>query len=270
MVAEAWGWFSNNVWVFIFILQIGCYAPGERLGWGMEDWIASLIVTLLLIIYSYVMANYVFPKYPVILGLPFFLVAFAPGLLLYNGVVLFTDFGKELANEMPLWVLALSATCRFVCESTVQLNKYYGVPGFTDWLKWPIQKVDEPYTLNYLGCCSVTRERGGNPDAFSAFFFGIPVAILTAIVNDDDAGWIIAINAIYQVEQLLALLGGPVFHLCGQMPGDHILALNGEAADARKVMSDGIMRGVVGVIFLWEAQLTLIYHCLFFRKIGGW
>ena len=115
----------------------------------------------------------------------------------------------------------------------MQLHERMGVKGISWWLRWPIQKAPESYTLTYAKGISefqYTRKRGGNPDAFSSFFIALPVAGITAAVNDDTNMGIRVANSLVQVWMLFVVCVGPFVHITGGQPGmtpDHIFNMNG-------------------------------------------
>ena len=66
-------------------------------------------------------------------------------------------FGAEFAQNAPILVLCAWSAVRLMFESIVQTHANYGVKGVSNWLLWPIQKADQPYTLTYPLIGKVTR-----------------------------------------------------------------------------------------------------------------
>ena len=266
IAAVVWGWLQVALWVSInTYLVYSLAAESEDMGWR-----AFLMLNLMVIAYSWVMVNYVFPMVPSVLGIPFVLIAFLSAGIALGYPFVNTDVGALLSAKMPFWQLALFASNRLSVESSVQIHAKLGVAGISYWLHWPIQKVREKYTLTYFNTFSITRTRGGNPDAFSSFFLGWPVAMISYYVNNDALTWVIVLNSVYQLEQLIALLVGPLLHITGGMPGPNLLSTRGTSENVRNTHTDGLLRGVLGVVFLWLAQYTVVGHLLFLRKLVPW
>ena len=157
---------------------------------GTPIWQTFLVIQLVCIAYSWVACTYLFPRFPTLGGVPFFLVAFPPAFAIC-AVPFFTDFGAEFAAKAPIWVLTVLPAVRLMFESIVQMHAAYGVQGVSYWLLWPIQKAPKAYTYTYPGLgWKVTRTYGANLDAFSSLTICLPVAAVAAYVNDDDVAWV--------------------------------------------------------------------------------
>jgi len=144
-----------------------------------------IILQLLAIAYSWGVSNYLFPKFPTIFGIPFFLIGFIHAFVL-SAYPLLRTVGSELAKNEPIWLLTYWSAVRLKMESIVQIHGKYGVKGISNWLLWPIQKTPEPYTLTYpIINKTVTRSKGGNLDAFFSITIGLPVALFAFLMNDD-------------------------------------------------------------------------------------
>jgi len=177
-----------------------------KMDWGGEMgtspvWLTYVIIQLFCMALSWVTVNYIFPRYPTVCGIPFFLIGFPPAFLIVAVPFLFTDLGWELSKNAPLSLLAFWSAVRLQFESIVQLHANYGVKGISDWLRWPVQQVPEPYTLTYplsfIG--AVTRTHGGNVDAASSLCVGLPTALICALVDDDSNSGIIALAWVAQL-----------------------------------------------------------------------
>ena len=266
IAAVVWGWLQVALWVSInTYLVYSLAAESEDMGWR-----AFLMLNLMVIAYSWVMVNYVFPMVPSVLGIPFVLIAFLSAGIALGYPFVNTDVGALLSAKMPFWQLALFASNRLSVESSVQIHAKLGVAGISYWLHWPIQKVREKYTLTYFNTFSITRTRGGNPDAFSSFFLGWPVAMISYYVNNDALTWVIVLNSVYQLEQLIALIVGPLLHITGGMPGPNFLSTRGTSMNERNTHTDGFLRGVLGVVMLYLGNYAAIGQLIFLRKMVPW
>merc|ERR1712232_433656 len=91
------------------------------LKWGdMPVWVTYLLLQLVGMAYSTWVTD-LFPKYPTICGIPFFLVQFLPAALIYTYPFIFTDLGRHFAWNSPLWITVAWGAVRLVIESTIQL-----------------------------------------------------------------------------------------------------------------------------------------------------
>ena len=237
--------------------------------WGdMPIWVSYMILQLICIAYSFVACTYVFPKFPTVMGLPFFLLAFGPAFLIC-AIPFLTDFGKEFAANAPLWVLIAWSAVRLQFESIVQCHAAYGVKGVSSWLLWPIQTAPEPYTMTYpfVGW-TVTRTRGGNIDAFSSLTIGLPIALITALVNDDSSTGIIALNWIGQIWIFVYLCFlGPVPHFLMGMPGPKNI-FDGKGSPRHRTAMFALTAHTLGTCCFWIASYAVIHFIVFVRKMG--
>ena len=158
------------VWV-LYVLGMNVYFQTWMIYYYAEDaedmctngkgtaWAGYLLLQVGLILLAYVLANFVFPVLPMVGPIPLFLPAF---ILCTCGCVypyLFTDVGKHVSRNAPLWMLMFWGCNRATFESCVQMHANAGVKGISDWLLWPIQSC-KPYTVTYLNKYPVTRARG--------------------------------------------------------------------------------------------------------------
>ena len=112
MAAQVWGWLNVLLWLGINTYWVYTYAAESKdMGWK-----AFLILNLIVIAYAWVMANYVFPLVPSVIGIPFFLIAFLPATLAFCYPYISADVSKLLSAKMPFWQLALLASSRLSLE----------------------------------------------------------------------------------------------------------------------------------------------------------
>ena len=169
-----WGWTMMAAMLAVQCYWVDEYAEGDNaMKWGsMKVWVAYLILQLVCIAYSWVACTYLFPRFPTIKGIPYFLLAFGTALLICL-IPFCTDFGKQFAASALIWVLTLWSGVRLVFESIVQCHATFGVKGVSYWLLLPIQKAPAPYTMTYpfVGW-KVTHTHGGKtwtpPPAFAS------------------------------------------------------------------------------------------------------
>jgi len=181
-----WGWTMNIVLLAVQTWMVIHYAPDAKdlafecpyVKVAVPVWGTYVAIQIVCLAYSWVTVNYIFPSFPTICGLPFFLLGFFPAFVIVAAPFAFTDLGWEMAKNAPLSVLTAWSAVRLMFESIVQLHANYGVKGISYWLLWPIQKAPEPYTLTYPFIGPVTRTNGGNVYAFSSLCLGLPVAII--------------------------------------------------------------------------------------------
>lgn len=273
-IPVAWTSFHILLQIFYIAFMIHEYG-GDAQDFTWEHFVYS---QLALNVYSWVMANYVFPKVPTILGIPFFLFAFVPGILVCFIPFLATDMGTNFARNVPMWVLMLWACLRIQFESCVQMHKNYGVRGISMWLLWPTQKTSEKYTMTYAGntrfAFDITRPaRGGNPDASGSFFIGLPCFLVTYLVSPkgekDDETWLGVLNLIVQSILLVNLCWGPFVHIVGGMPGmtaANPLFNNGNPR--KELQMHGMFRGMLGVIIVPIASFAILHTLIFYRRFG--
>jgi len=146
-----WGWTMIAILLAIQCVMVHAYAGNStdlKMG-DVDVWVTYLIIQLVCIAYSWVTCNYIFPKFPTVCGLPFFLLGFTPAFLMCAFPFIVTDFGSEMAKNTPYWVLAMWSGVRLQFESCVQIHAANGVKGISYWLLWPLQKAPEPYTMTY-------------------------------------------------------------------------------------------------------------------------
>ena len=270
MVPQLWGWT-----MIVTLLTVQCYwvdkytANSTFLKWGsMDIWVAYLIIQIVCIAYSWVVCSFLFERFPTIMGLPFFLLAFGPAFLIC-AIPFCTDFGKEFAQNAPLWVLCLWSAVRLMFESIVQCHAKFGVKGVSSWLLWPIQKAPEPYTMTYpVVNWTVTRTNGGNVDAMSSLCIGLPVALICAIVNDDENTGIKTIAWIAQIWIFFYLVAiGPVPHFLMGMPGPNNI-FDGKSTPQMRTRMHALTSGTLGTCCFWIASYAVIHFLVFVRKMG--
>lgn len=239
------------------------------------SWRMYVVIQLVCMGWAKLCVDVLFLKHPaptVGMPLPFAVFGLGPAFVLCIFPYLLTDIGSELAKNVPLWWLtAWSAVIRCGFESCVQLHERMGVKGISWWLRWPIQKAPESYTLTYAKGISefqYTRKRGGNPDAFSSFFIALPVAGITAAVNDDTNMGIRVANSLVQVWMLFVVCVGPFVHITGGQPGmtpDHIFNMNGKPRKGTRM--HGMHRGVLGVMMYYAGMYCFVHPLVFVRRM---
>jgi hypothetical protein len=266
-----WGWLMNAVLLVTQCYWVHKYTSTStflKIG-DAPIWQTYLILQLVCIAYSWVACTYLFPRYPTIGGIPFFLVAFPPAFAIC-AVPFFTDFGKEFAQNAPISVLTAWSAVRLMFESIVQMHAAYGVQGISFWLLWPVQTAPEPYTLTYPGLgWKVTRTRGGNVDAFSSLTVCLPVAAVAAYVNDDGEEWVqmLAWSAQVWIVFYLCVLG-PVPHFLMGMPGPGNV-FDGQGTPAHATRMHALTSGTLGTCCYWIASYAVIHLIVFVRKMTG-
>jgi len=261
IVPIAWGWVCQAILLAVQSYMVSIYAPSFS--------VASYIYRqLACIAYSWVATKYVFPKVPTIAGLPFFLIAFAPALLIC-ALPFLGPFGAEFAQNAPIWVLCAWSAVRLMFESIVQMHANYGVKGVSNWLRWPIQKADQPYTLTYPLIGKVTRTHGGNVDAFSSLTVGLPVALFSFIMNNDSNPTVQMVAWAAQIWMFVYLcVLGPVPHFLGGMPGpNNIFDFDGTPKE--KTGMHALTSGTLGTCCFWIASYAVIHFIVFVRKLKG-
>lgn len=268
MGPKLWGWFMMAALLAVQTVMISEYcAESTALSWGELPMEAAYVITQLIsLAYSFVACNYLLPMFPTICGIPFFLIFFPPAFLL-AGWPFFTDVGGEMAKNAPLWVLCAWSAVRLQFESIVQYHGNSGVKGVSWWLRWPIQKVPEAYTLTYPGIGAVTRTHGGNVDAFSSLTVGLPTAIILAIVNNDESTGMQVLAWIAQVWMFVYLCClGPVPHFLGGMPGpNNIFDFHGGV----NCRMHALTSKTLGVCCFWIASYAVVHFIVFVRVFSG-
>ncbi len=260
LVPLLWSWIMILGLLAVQTLMIKEYAPSASIS-------TYVISNLLAIGYSWLACTYLFPRFPTIFGIPFFLVGFVPafGLICYP---FFGNVGAEFAHNAPIWVLTAWSAVRLVMESIVQLHVRYGVKGISYWLLWPIQKTPEPYTLTYpIINKTVTRKKGGNLDAFSSLTIGLPVAFLAYLMNDDHNLIVLTAAWIVQIWMFIYLMVlGPLPHFLGSMPGPkNIFDFKGISKSATQMFSIGARELGTAAYFL--ASYAILHFVLFVIKM---
>ena len=194
------------------------------------------------------------------------LINFTPPFLLY-AVPFLTPFGEEFSRRIPLWCLTIwGSLVRCFIESTIQLHHKFGVKGLSNWLFWPIQKVDEPYTITYPFIkYKVTRTRGGNFDAFSAFFVALPIAIITLVMDDDDNVGIKAINWAVQIWMFIYLHVGPFINFFVGMPGPNNI-FDGKYEPKHVTQTHALTTGTLGTVAYMMGSYAEIHFLCFLRN----
>lgn len=263
-----WGWTMNAVLLIFNTWMVKEYA-GESKDLKVGDspvWLTYVIIQLFCMAYSWVTVNYIFPRFPTVFGIPFFLIGFFPAFLIVAVPFLFTDLGWEMAKNAPLSLLAFWSAVRLQFESIVQLHGNYGVKGISYWLRWPVQQVPEPYTLTYPGIGPVTRSHGGNVDAASSLCVGLPTALICALVNDDSNTGIIALAWAAQLWMVIYLCClGPVPHFLGGMPGPNNM-FDFKGTPKAHTSMFGLQRGVLGTCCYWIASYAVVHFIVFVMK----
>jgi len=264
-----WGWTMICVLLAIqsyWVKHYGADSKDLKMG-STPVWLTYVLIQLVAISYSWFTVNYVFPAYPTIAGIPFFLFGFVPAFAISAYPFVFTDLGSTMAQTMPLSLLAAWSGVRLMFESTVQFHANSGVKGISVWLRWPIQKIEEgEYTLTYPGLGPVTRTHGGNVDAFSSLVVGMPTALICAYVNDDSSSAVIALSWAAQLWMFIYLCClGPVPHFLGGMPGpNNIFDFKGTPKAHTQMF--GLQRGTLGTCCYWIASYAVIHFIVFVRK----
>lgn len=263
-----WGWTQNALLLIFNTWMVKEYASESKdLKIGDSPvWATYVLIQLLAMAYSWVTVNYVFPRYPTVFGIPFFLLGFTPAFLIVAIPYVCTDLGWEIAKNAPISLLTFWAVVRLQFESTVQLHANYGVKGISYWLLWPVQKAPEPYTLTYPVIGEWTRTNGGNVDAASALCVGLPTALICALVNDDSSSGIIALAWVAQVWMFVYLCFlGPVPHFLGGMPGpNNVFDFKGTPKAHTSMF--GLQRGVLGTCCYWIASYAVVHFIVFVMK----
>ena len=221
---------------------------------------------LLAIVLSNFACNYLFPRFPTIFGLPFILIGFTPSFVLYS-VPFMTDFGREFSAKIPLWCLTIWGTlARGMIESTIQLHHAFKVQGCSYWLKWPIQTVEETYTMTYpLINYTVTRTKGGNYDAFIAFIVALPFALITFFVDNDEHVLIKLINWAVQIWMILYLFAGPFLHFFMGMPGPNNI-FDGKCEPKKGCQMHAVNSGTLGIVAYMAGSYAVVHFICFLRK----
>jgi len=264
----AWGWTMMALLLAIqtyWVKHYGADSKDLKL-FDMPVWQTYVMIQLVCIAYSWFTVNYVFPAVPTIAGIPFFLFGFVPAFVIAAYPFVFTDLGSTMAKNMPFSLLAAWSGVRLMFESIVQFHANSGVKGISYWLKWPIQKVPEEYTLTYPGIGPVTRTHGGNVDAFSSLVVGMPTALICAVVNNDSSTAITALCWVAQIWMFVYLCClGPVPHFLGGMPGpSNIFDFKGTPKAHTQMF--GLQRGTLGTSCYWIASYAVIHFIVFVRK----
>ena len=267
-----WGWSMNLLLLGIQSWMVSYYASESKdLLWieGQPVWVTYVCIQLVAMAYSWVACNYLFPAFPTVCGIPFFLPGFLPAFLIVAFPFVCTDVGSEMARNTPLSVLTAWSAVRLMFESTVQFHANYGVKGISHWLLWPIQKAPQPYTLTYPVIGAVTRTHGGNIDAASSLCIGLPTALILAIVDDDSSTNMIRLAWFAQLWMTIYLAVGPVFHFLGGMPGPaNIFSFNGTPRECTGMQ--GLQRGTLGVCCYWIASYAVVHFIVFVRVFVPW
>ena len=236
----------------------------EDMKWGDSPvWLNYLILNVIGLAYSGGIA-FLFPKYPTICGIPFFLYQFLPAFLLYAVPFIFTDLGKHFAWFSPLWVSVAWGAVRLVIESSIQMHHAYGVKGFSNWLKWPIQQTDE-YSYTYPIIGTVTRTRGGNLDAFSCTVIMLPLALVIGLVDDDNSTAMQVLAGFAQVWMFVYLCVGPFFHFLLGMPGPNNI-FDGKGTPKVQTGMQALVRGVMGPIANFAGSYAVVHFVVWLRK----
>jgi len=256
--------FFMVAWNTIMVSQYTKHTSWMR--WGTDPWFAFLILQLIAVAYSWVVCNFVFPKFPVILRIPFLFIGFGPAFLIF-AVPWFTNFGMEFATHAPLWVFQAWSMVRVCIETTIQLHAKYGVKGISYWLRTPFQKVEEPYTMTYpYTGITVTRTHGGNIDAVGSVFIGLTTAIIFAAVDNDHSTAITVVAWITQVWFQIYLWVGPFPHFAMGMPGPKNL-FDGKTTPVRATRMDALTSGRLGVVAFEAGSYAVIHFVVFIMKM---
>lgn len=177
---------------------------------------------------------------------------------------IFTDLGKAAAIYMPLWVTVAWGAVRLIIESTIQMHHAYGVKGISSWLLWPVQSCEE-YTINYPLIGEVTRNRGGNYDAFSCATLMLPIAVVLGIINDDCSTGSKVLAWVAQIWMFVYLNVGPFLHFLQGMPGPgNIFDLGRRPKESTRM--DGLYRGTVGICANFAGSYAVVHFVVFLRK----
>ena len=266
IVPVAWGWTCNAALLGIQTYMVSVYAPS----FSIPLYVGLQIVC---IAYSWFACKEGFVKFPTIAGIPYFLLAFTPAFLIC-AVPFLGPMGAEFASNVPIWVLCAWSAVRLMFESIVQLHAANGVKGVSEWLKWPIQKADAPYTVTYPIIGEKTRTNGGNLDAFSSLTVLLPTALVCFLINNDANPIVQALSWAAQLWIFVYLIAfGPVPHFLGGMPGeDNIFKKLGVAAAGEpkdKTGMHALTYGTLGTCCYFIASYAVIHFIVFVRKMTG-
>lgn len=273
VVPLLWGWCVIGALVSIHLYWVSQFTDATVLSVTIGDMTLSTVQTFLLLqivglLLSLISCNYLFPKFPTVFGIPFILIGLTPPALFYV-VPFLTPFGKEFSESAPLWCLTIWGTfVRCFIESTIQLHAAYGVKGTSYWLKWPIQKVPEPYTMTYPFInLTVTRTHGGNFDAFSSFFVALPIALITFFVDDDSNAVIIGLNWAVQIWMIIYLFVGPFLNFFMGMPGPNNI-FDGKCEPKAVTQMHALTSGTLGTVAYMMGTYAIIHFLCFLRKMA--
>ena len=115
--------------------------------------------------------------------------------------------------------------------------------------------------INY----TVTRTKGGNYDAFLAFFVALPIALITFFVDNDENGVIKAINWAVQIWMILYLFAGPFLHFFMGMPGpDNIF--DGKCEPKKGCQMHAVNSGTLGIVAYMAGSYAVVHFICFLRK----
>ena len=166
------------------------------------DWVAYLILQLVCIAYSWVACTYLFPRFPTIKGIPYFLLAFGTALLICL-IPFCTDFGKQFADlPHPVLYRLWQTVCgqradlgaHLVVWSKACVREHRPVPCHVRRQgRLVLAPIADPESARALHHDLPFRWMEGdthpwwkNLDAASSFCIGLPVALICGIVNDDN------------------------------------------------------------------------------------
>jgi hypothetical protein len=271
LLPRIYEWCSVSTMIAVNTYWVSKYTTGRSISgsnwmrWGTDPWLAFLIIQLVGVAYSWVACNFLFPKMPCPLRIPFLFIGFGPAFLIF-AIPFMTGFGMEFAFNAPFYVFQLWSLVRFCIESTIQLHAKCGVKGISYWLRTPFQKVEESYTMTYpFTNFTVTRTHGGNIDAVGSVLIGLPTAIIFAVVDNDTSTGIQAVAWITQIWFFIYLNVGPFLHFAMGMPGPKNI-FDGKTTPIECTRMDALTTGRLGVVAYMAGSYAVIHFFTFLMK----
>lgn len=266
LIPTLWGCTVASAMLGVQTFMVHHYAEhSDDMKWGDSPvWLNFLILNVIALVYSFFVTA-LFPKYPTICRIPFFLYQFLPALLLYAVPFIFTDLGKHFAMFCPLWVTVMWGSVRLVIESTIQIHHAYGVKGFSHWLLWRIQKAPHEYSYTYPCVGTVTRTHGGNLDAFSCAVLMLPLALIIGLIDDDDSTASQVLAGFAQCWMFIYLNVGPFLHFLMGMPGPNNI-FDGKGTPKQHTGMQALTRGVMGPIANFAGSYAVVHFVVWLRK----
>merc|ERR1711865_408648 len=115
--------------------------------------------------------------------------------------------------------------------------------------------------------CTVTRFRGGNIDAATSFFVGLPMAIAFAAINNDTSQAVRIVAFVTQVWMVIYLVFGPFQHFAMGMPGPRNI-FDGECKPVHGTRMWALTSGTMGVVAYYMGSYATIHFIVACRKIA--